>query len=187
MSSHPRFTLLCATLTAVAVWNEGASAAWYAKFDGVDGSSKSVDVGQEFSLLIGADTTHSGAGDFGGYKFDLNFDAKLMQIGATDFIFASTGQLSVDSTPTGIHFQVSGPGLSGRPFGTFASVNFKALSPGLSVITLASADAFNSQNELFLPQIIWPGAAIAQIVPEPGVAAPVFAIGAWLLRWRRRG
>ncbi len=154
------------------------------------GVSPSVSVGSVFTIPI----LISGATDLMAFQFDVSYDSTIIKaLGftdlGTDFETAATAGGGALTGITGFLFpgllsgladSMSGAlsGLTGN--GTLVFVQFQALAPGESLLTLSSV--FLDFSELG-PESIMSGFVIVG-VPEPGTLA-LLPLGFVLLTWRR--
>lgn len=186
MNSIGRVVSVVGTLLGVFAWPAVTNAAWYAKFDGIDGSTTTAAVGAEFDVLVGSDTDLAAFGQLGSYTFELSFDEKVLRLGVLDDVFDGA-PVSIVPTSTGI--RVSASGVAGSSLGDYARITFKAAAVGLSGIALTTFDAFGTQapSQPFPPQVISPNSLTVAIVPEPSAAmlALLSTGGFALLRLRR--
>ena len=161
--------------------------------------SATVNVGDTFTIPISL----SGATDLMAFQFDLSFDSAILQVLSftdvgTDFDTAATAGGGALTGITGFLFpgllsgvadSMSGAftGLSGS--GVLVNIEFKALAPGISALTLSnvfldfSASGFSISNGLVC--VNGATACISTGVPEPGTLA-LLILGLGALRLRSR-
>ena len=161
--------------------------------------SATKNVGDTFTIPISV----SGATNLMAFQFDLSFDSAILQVLSftdvgTDFDTAATAGGGALTGITGFFFpgllsgvadSMSGAftGLSGS--GVLVDIEFKALAPGISALTLSnvfldfSASGFSISNGRVC--VNGERACISSGVPEPGTLA-LLALGLGALRLRSR-
>jgi hypothetical protein len=168
-------------------WPGTTRGAWYAKFDGVDGTSANVAVGEQFGVVVGSDTELSPPGQtVASYTFELAFGENLMQLGVLDQIFDSP---SVTVVPTATGIQVTSSGVAPSSVGDYARITFQAIAGGQSIVTLASFTGIDSNvpPQPLPPQAINPSTLMISVVPEPSaIAIGMLASSAVMFIRRRR-
>jgi len=171
-------------LTAVA-WPAATDGAWYAKFDGVDGTAKSVALGEQFDVLVGSDAEISPPGQsIGGYTFGLTYDATIVQSAVLDDLFDGAS-VSVVPTPAGAQFSASG--VAASSLGEYARITFQALTKGTYILRLTNFDGFNTSvpQQPFPPQSINPASLAITVVPEPSALSLSMLVSSVVLLIRR--
>jgi hypothetical protein len=136
--------------------------------------------------------------DLFSFNFNLSFDPTLLQLqGVTEGPFLSSGGGSTFFSPGQIDntagtltfvdsFLFSGPGVSVTGCcASLAFLDFVALSPGVSFLTITSASLGDSQGNP-IPFNTGPGEVVVSAIPEPGLFWYLAVLCAVLIILRRR-
>ena len=168
---------------------------------GFDQTTKSVDVGDTFELVLqgsGFDTTFDAKlidNVTGGQHFDLSFGAGVLQLVdvqiASRWIFSSGNKTGTIDNGAGT--------LTGMAFGTFpattddsfdiATLSFQAISSGASELVLSggvfAARVASISGSVITPDFETTNISVTSPVPEPETWAVMLA-GLGMIGWRTR-